>query len=283
MFSPIVLIGQLVLLATVLGGWFLGKLIHRWIVKRSAREETSNGELSRLSDTVSFVGGASGILLGLLLVFAVQHYTDAQAASRDEAVKNARLFYALGPFDQTERTEARQALICYMDSVATDDWSATAAGDITGAENTTAWSKEVRTQLDNLTVETDKITTAFQVLDEQSLGVAELRQYRLLIAQPQIPLIVWFVIYLSSFVLAALLALHLADRKYLGRISITATYIILSVVVTSLGVLDQPFDSAIGGMQPIAMQSTIQTLTDAYPEVLPDSCPELAESDFTSE
>ena len=273
-------IGQLLLLAVVAGGWFVGKSVHRWISKRSSQQETSSAELSRLTDTLSFVGGAAGILLGLLLVFSVQHYTDAQAASRDEAVKNARLFYALGPFDKQERTEARQALICYMNSVVTDDWKATTAGDITGGENTTAWSKEVRSQLDLLTVETDKITTAFQVLDEQSLGVAELRQYRLLIAQPQIPLIVWLVIYLSSFILAGLLALHLADRKYLGRISITATYIILGVVVLSLGVLDEPFNSAIGGMQPTAMTSAIQTLTDSYPEALPQNCPVLAESVF---
>jgi hypothetical protein len=281
MFSPGVLLAEVILLATVAGGWMLGKLIHRWVVRRSPQEETAGGELSRLSDTVGFVGGAAGILLGLLLVFAVQHYTDAQAATRDEAVKSSRLFYSMGPFDAAERTAARQSLICYMQSVVHDDWRATAVGDITGAENTTAWSKQVRTELSEFTVETDKTTSAFQVLDEQTLGVAELRQFRLLIAQPQIPLIVWFVIYLSSLVLAALLALHLADRKYLGRVSISAIYIILAVVVMALAVLDEPFDSTMGGMEPTAMQSTINTLTDSYPETIPANCPVLAASDFT--
>jgi hypothetical protein len=281
MFSPGVLLGQAILLVTIAGGWFLGKQIHRWIAKRSPGEETSGGELSRLSDTVGFVGGAAGILLGLLLVFAVQHYTDAQAATRDEAVKNSRLFYSMGPFDAAERTAARQSLICYMESVVQDDWRATAADDITGAENTTAWSKKVRTELSEFTVETEKTTSAFQVLDEQTLGVAELRQFRLLIAQPQIPLTVWLVIYLSSLVLAALLALHLADRKYLGRVSIAAIYLVLAVVVMALAVLDEPFDSSMGRMEPTAMQSTIKTLTDSYPEAVPGNCPVLAESDFT--
>lgn len=258
----------------------MGKYLYRLIRDKSQSEDTRGDQLSRLSETVGFVGGAVGILLGLLLVFAVQHYTDAQAGIREEAVKNARLFYALGPFDLEERTESRQSLICYMESVVSDDWNATAAEDITGAENTTAWSKELRTRLDNLNVESDKLTTAFQVLDEQSLGVAEMRQYRLLISQPQIPIIVWIVIYLSSFVLAALLSLHLADRKYLGRISITGVYIILGVVVTSLGVLDEPFDSAIGGMQPYAMKSTINSLIDSYPEADPGLCPVLSESSF---
>jgi hypothetical protein len=278
--SPNVLLEQGILVAIVLGGWFVGKAIHRTIVRRSNATETANGELSRLSDTISFVGGIAGILLGLLLVFAVQHFTDAQSASRDEAVKVTRLFYSLGPFDITERTQARQTLFCYMDSVVKDDWLASANGDMTGAENTTAWSKEFRSQLDELTVETDKVTTAFQVLDEQSLGVAELRQYRLLISQPQIPLMVWIVIYLSSFVLAGLLAIHLADRRYLARVSIVATYLVLAVVVLALGVLDEPFLANSGGIQPTAMQGVITTLSDSYPESVPTECPELANSAF---
>ena len=280
--SPNVLLEQGILLVIVLAGWFAGRGIFHFIRRRSPEADAGTGELTRLSDTISFVGGIAGILLGLLLVFAVQHFSDAQSASRDEAVKVTRLFYSLGPFDAAERGEVRQTLFCYMDSVVQDDWRASASGDTTGAENTTAWSKQFRSQLDELTVDTDKITTAFQVLDEQSLGVAEMRQYRLLISQPQIPLMVWIVIFLSSFVLAGLLGIHLADRRYLGRVSIVATYLVLAVVVAALGILDEPFRENSGGIEPTAMQGVIATLSDSYPETVPAGCPVLAASTFST-
>ena len=44
---------------------------------------------SRLTDAIAFVGGAYGIVLGLLLVFAVQHFVDTRHVSREEAITAA--------------------------------------------------------------------------------------------------------------------------------------------------------------------------------------------------
>ena len=280
--TPDILINQGILALFVVGGWFLGKYLHR-IISNKSNKESSKGELTRLGETVGFVGGAAGILLGLLLVFAVQHYADAQDAARAEAVNNAKLFYSLGSFNESESIDTRQTLLCYMESVTAEDWKATAAGDVTGAENTTAWTKELRSKILNLTLEDEKQSTGYFILVEHNDNIPELRQFRLLIAQPQIPGIVWFVIYLASFVLSALLALQLADRKYLGRVSISATYVILGVTVAALGVLDHPFAEGVASLQPVAMQGTIQTLQDSYPEAIPSDCPVLAVSDFVAE
>jgi hypothetical protein len=141
----------------------------------------------RLTDTIAFVGGAYGILLGLLLVFAVGHFVDARQVSKDEAATAAALFAAVDPFPVTVRDTLRHDLLCYMSSAATDDWAAMRAGDLTGSENTGAYASRVQKEIAALPQDKDVEASNHYFVTEEILDLAKDRQPRLLHAVPEIP------------------------------------------------------------------------------------------------
>lgn len=115
------------------------------------RRLTTSAPPTSITDSLAFVGGAYGILLGLLLVFAVGHFVDTRQAAREEAISAVALFNSVEPYPAEQRDRVRHDLICLMRSSATDDWAASTASDFSpGSENTNAYAVAVQRQLEAL-------------------------------------------------------------------------------------------------------------------------------------
>lgn len=183
----------MILLTLVATGWFAGRwLFNRYRAALAASETSPDQDRdtasNRLTDTIGFVCGAYGILLGLLLVFAVGHYVDARQVTKDEAATAAALFNAVDPSPADVRDPLRHDLLCYMRSAATEDWSAIRAGDLTGSANTSAYAQVVQEHCQALPQEEDVKASSHSFVTEEILDLAKYRQLRLLHAVPEIPL-----------------------------------------------------------------------------------------------
>lgn len=269
---------ELVLLACVVCGAGIGLWANRRISARAEDGQIADADLGRLSDTIGFIGGAFGILLGLLLLFSVQHFGDSREAAREEAVAASSLFKSSSPFAAPERDQLRGDLVCLMRSSMTEDWVSGASLDLTGAENTNAWESRVQTDVEGLTYDTDARVGYQYFVIQDSLDMAKARQARLLYSQPDIPFAIWIVIWVCTFVFIGLLAFYLADRRWLVRISIIATYIVLLVTIGTLTALDEPFTGVAATVEPVAMAGALTRLQDAAPGAIWDPCPQLAMS-----
>ena len=275
-----VLINEAALLVCVIVGWFAGLLGNRWLAARRNSAGLPEDEVGRLGDVIGFVGGALGILLGLLLIFAVQHFADAKDASRNEAVASVGLFNASGPYPTAQRDALRHDLVCLMRSSATEDWQAGSVQDLTGAENTNAWALKVQQDVETLPFATDAQSSNHYFVTQELLEAGKARQMRLLYSVPDIPLAIWIVIYVCSLIFIGLLAFHMADRQWLARLSVTATYLVLVVIVGTLTVLDLPYSGLGASLQPVAMQGSLIRLQDAYPGDIWRPCEQLAVTTF---
>lgn len=273
---------EVALLVVVAAGWFAGD----WLVKRyrskprpgdpavgagGADGDAPDGEVpdrgtERLTDTVGFVGGAYGILLGLLLVFAVGHYVDARQVSKDEAATAAALFAAVDPYPAEQRDPLRHDLLCYMTSAATDDWAAASAGDLTGSENTDAYAALVQQQIEALPQGEDVEASNHYFVTEEFLDLAEYRQLRLLHAVPEVPPVIWMVLYVSAFLFVGLTVFHLGRRRWLTRVAVGATTLLLLAIIGALIQLDAPYKGFGTSLKPVALEAALTRLRDANPE-----------------
>jgi hypothetical protein len=268
MFS--LLVSEVVLLVVIAAGWWAG----RWLLTRyrgKPRAESTGGEApdtgsERLTDTIAFVGGAYGILLGLLLVFAVGHFVDARQVSKDEAATAAALFNAVDPFPASVRDPLRHDLICYMRSVATDEWAAMRAGDLTGSENAGAYATKVQQEIGALPQDEDVEASNHYFVTEEILELAKDRQLRLLHAVPEIPPVIWLVLYVSAFLFMLLTVFHLGRRRWLARLAVAATTLLLMAIIGALIQLDAPYVGIGTSLRPVALTAATERLQDANPQ-----------------
>lgn len=242
----------------------------------SAREADGRG--SRLTDAIAFVGGAYGIVLGLLLVFAVQHFVDTRQVSREEAFTAAALFSAVEPFDAEPRDQVRRDLVCYVRALATDDWAAARMTDPTGSENASAYGQLMQRGVQDLPLDTVSQENSHFYATEAVLRLVSDRQLRLLYANPEIPPIVWVVILVAAMVFTGLMAFDLYGKRTLTRVAIGATTVVLVVITTALIMLDKPFVGVGAALEPVALEGTLRQIQDAYPDPSYwQPCPRLAE------
>ena len=254
---------QAALFVCVLLGGLVGWRIQRRLNRNEKREEDRHR--GQLGDAVGFVGGAFGIILGLLLVFAVQHFTDAQEASRQEAVRISALFQTAGAWEPAQSHTLRRDLICATRSLHTDDRMAADHLDLGGSQVTSAWLGRVRADSRALPINgVSQSNSHFYVVENVS-ALDQARQLRLLLAPPNIPLIIWFVIYTLTFVFVALMVLQIGALRRLTYISIAATWIVLAVTLATMSQLDAPLSGSYGTVEPIALTSTLNLLQESFP------------------
>jgi hypothetical protein len=120
----------------------LAVLLHR---RRNGDDDTPDYRV-----VLGFVGPAYGILLGLLVVTAVGHHSDARHQAENEATSLVALYDALAIYPRDTRDSVRHDLICYMRSIVADDWPSMERGNTTEAPRTLAFGDRVRTDLREL-------------------------------------------------------------------------------------------------------------------------------------
>lgn len=243
----IVLTYVLILWGIIVVAW-LGAL---WIKQRGAAEP------GQFTNIVVFVGFLFGFLLTTLQVFATNHYDDARTQAQDEPTSLVTMYDDLAVFPAHVRTNGERTLICYMWSVANSDWKAQERGDTEETSDALVWGGRLRTFRDKLpqdSPESQRIS-----VDVSTAGTA--RQQLLFLARPQIPAILWVVVFASG---GLLIFLQVSDAdsqgKLVWRTMLIAVIVVMTLEVTSLAVLDRPF-SPMAGLKPTAMTDAIGLLT----------------------
>lgn len=266
MFAQI-LITQAILLSCVLLGWYFGRLMHKFADKRFADGNLEGGELGRLTDTLAFVGGAVGILLGLLLSFAVADFDDTKSSIQTMARSSLSVLTASEALGPEQRLEIRRDVVCTLQSSVNSDWEAIGNGVHGGSPNTSAWLMKLHRDISKADLDTVQQQQNFPVLVNAATELTSAREEIVMGNMVLIPSVVWLVIYFSSFVMSALLAMHLADRKLLARISAAMSWGMLAVILLALTVLDAPLAPVFGAptLEPAAITQTLELLKQSFP------------------
>jgi len=229
-------------------------------------------ELPDYRVVLGFVGSAYGLLLGLLVVFAVGHYSDARHRAEDEATSLVALHDTVDVYPHETRGRLRHALICYMRSIVEDDWPSMERGIATEAPRTGAFGDRLRAKTRELPLDNERESSAYGRAVSLITDAGKARQQMLFFTEPEIPTALWVVIYVGGFLLVLLLAVHYADHPQGRVIALAGVSLLLSVVVAVLAMLDRPFGPGVR-VEPNEMRQAIALLSQGGSSTVLRPCP----------
>ena len=231
-----------VIVLASLGAW--------WLKRRGAAE---SGQFRNIA---LFIGFLFGFLLSTLQVFATNHYTEARSQAQAEPTSLVTMYDDLATLPPHVRSRGERTIICYMWSIAKGDWKAQQRGDTLESSDALEWGGRLRYFSNKLRQD----SPAAQRVSADVASAGSARQQLLFLARPQIPAILWVVVFVSGGVLIFLQVSDAPKGKIVSRTMLIAVIIVMTLEVASLAVLDRPF-SPIGGIQPTAMTDAIGLLT----------------------
>ena len=258
---------QAILLGCVLLGWFMGRRIHKFADNRFTEGSLQGHELGRLTDTLAFVGGAVGILLGLLLSFGVGQFDDTKSSIQSIARSSVGVFTSSESLEESQRFEIRRDTVCSLRSIAKSDWTSIGQGVHGGSQESEAWLLKLNTSASKVTLDTNQQQASYPSLLANISDLTDAREELVMGNTAMIPEVVWLVIFFASFIMSALLAMHLADRKWLARISAAMAWGMLAVILLALSILDSPLAPVFGTptIEPTAITEALDTIEASFP------------------
>jgi hypothetical protein len=207
-----------------------------------------------------FVGAAFGIVLGMTTFFASQHYAGFRQAAQSEATSLGNAAAMSGAFPRGSGDAVRRQIYCYATDVIEQEWPHMASDNhglpIVEARQAAAYIVLLRVGRGD-----PRPTTWYSNAVGASLRAGENRQHRLLLSQPQIPEMLWILIYVgAALTILFTFFFHLKSRRQLAGM-MAAVIVMLTAIVAALATLDAPTQGPLG-LQPDAMRAEQRLLAD---------------------
>jgi len=228
-----VIVHVLILWAVIGSAAVLSVVVHR--------RRTTDADPPEYGLVLSFVGAAYGLLLGLLVVFAVGHFNDVRTEAQREASSLVSLYDTLRVYPSETADPVHHDLFCYMRSIVHDEWPSMARGNELEAPRTLRLGDRLRANLRALPTEGSAQSSAYGRANSLISDAGQSRQRLLFLTAPEIPTILWVVIYVGAFLVFFLLAVHYAARTDGVVLVLGSVAVLMTVVVAVLSMLDQPF------------------------------------------
>jgi hypothetical protein len=207
----------------------------------------------------SFVASSYGLLLGLLVAFGANHHSDVRAKAADEADSMISLWQTVNVYPRGIRDRTQHEIWCYMNSVVYDDWPSMERGNSQESNRTGRFGDRLRLTISKLPQQGGEEGSAYGRAQGIMVDATKSRQQLLFFTEPRVPGLLWGVIYVGAFLLFLLICLHYAGRPKGRLVSLGAVVTLLTVVVTTLSLLDQPYGLG-ARVGPTAMQHAIELL-----------------------
>lgn len=230
-----------------------------YLVERR-RKRKPGGEKPEYAVALGFVASSYGVLLGLLVAFGSNHYSDVRKQAQDEATTLNALYDSVSVYAPQVRDPAEHDVLCYMRSIRDDDWPSMERGNPLQSPRALLYGDRLRARVRTLpSMGTHGESSAYGRAQGLLTDADRSRQNLLFATQSGIPTVLWVVIYVGAFLLFFLIALHYHGRPAGRFVSLGAVVVLLTVVVSVIGILDQPYGAA-ARVQPRGLTQAIELL-----------------------
>jgi hypothetical protein len=225
--------------ALILWGLVILALAVAFLLARRRRQD--DDERPDYRTALGFVASSYGVLLGLLVAFGASHLSDVRQQAQNEADSLLELWAGVQVYPPQVRDPTQHLVLCYMRSIRDDSWPWMERGSALEPPRTLAFGDHLRAVIADLPQDGKRQASAYGSAQSNLSSADNARQQLLFFTQPRVPDVIWAVIYVGAFLLFLLIALTYAGQPKGRVIALGSVVVLLTVVVTVLGMLDQPY------------------------------------------
>jgi len=230
------------------------------LVRRRAPEGSYFEDGDRAAGVFGVLATGFAVLLGFVVFLAFQSFDTSRSGAAAEAQVVAEQFETAQLMPAAVRGRFSGELICYARSVVHQEWPQMESGTLRGGFN--PWGVTMFH-----TLQTTKPRSALEQIAlgkwlDQRTDRQDARNDRTHGAEGVIPTALWIVLFLSA-VFIFVFMLFFADsgeRAVVQAMMMGSVAIVITSTLLLLWFLDNPYNSGLGGLRPVAMERTLGLL-----------------------
>jgi hypothetical protein len=234
------------------------------LVRRRAPEGSYFSDGDRASGVFGVLATGFSVLLGFIIFLAFTSYDQSRSGAEQEALSVMQQVETAQFFPANARERLTGELTCYARSVVNGEWDRMEAGTEGNAIN--PWSVAMFRTLKTVQPTTAAEQSAYDKWLDQTADREEARRDRVHGAAGLLPTPLWIVLFFIAGVIFVYM-LFFADPGE-GRVtqamlmgSVTA---VITLMLLLLVFFNQPYQTGVGGLRPVAMERTIETIDEAF-------------------
>jgi hypothetical protein len=230
------------------------------LVRRRAPEGSYFADGDRAAGVFGVLATGFAVLLGFVVFLAFQSFDTSRSGAGAEAQVVAEQFETAQLMPAAVRGRFSGELICYARSVVHQEWPQMESGTLRSGFN--PWGVTMFH-----TLQTTKPRSALEQIAlgkwlDQRTDRQDARNDRTHGAEGVIPTALWIVLFLSA-VFIFVFMLFFADsgeRAVVQAMMMGSVAIVITSTLLLLWFLDNPYNSGLGGLRPVAMERTLGLL-----------------------
>jgi hypothetical protein len=229
-------------------------------VRRYAPAGSVFADGDRAAGVFGVLATGFAILLGLIVFLAFSSYDQSRSGAETEALLVAQQYETAQFMPAAVRQQLGGQLVCYSRSVIHQEWPALESG--TQAEGFNPWGVELFRTLKAADPRTATEQSAYDKWLDRNADREEARQDRIHGAVGVIPVSLWAVLFFIAAVIFAFILLFAdsGERWYAQAMLAGSVVAVITATLLLIRVLDHPIQAGLGGLQPVAMERTVQIL-----------------------
>jgi hypothetical protein len=230
------------------------------LVRRHAPAGSYFTDGDRASGVFGVLATGFAILLGLVVVLAFTSFDESRAGAEAEARIVVQQVETAQIMPEEDRDELTGQLVCYARAVVYQEWPEMEDGELGEAVN--PWGPVLFQTLRTIDPETPAAQAAYGKWLDQTSDRELARNDRVHGAVGVIPVALWLVLFISAAVLFWFM-LFFADSAEGPVVQATlmgGVTIVITATLLLINVLDNPFRDGVGGLQPVAMERTLEII-----------------------
>lgn len=230
------------------------------LVRRRAPDGSYFADGDRAAGVFGVLATGFAVLLGLVVVLAFTSYDESKSGADTEALLTRQLFETAQFMPAAVTPRLSGEVVCYGRFVVFDEWRRLEEGTLGNEFN--PWAVRLFRTVQNVQPQTPSEQAAYAKWLDQISDTEQARTDRIHGASGVIPSPLWVVLFLTGGVIFMFI-LFFADsgeRAVSQAMLMGSVAAVVATTLILLWFLDNPYHRGFGGLRPVAMERTLDTL-----------------------
>ena len=232
------------------------------LIRRRAPDGGYFNDGDRAAGVFGVLATGFSVLVGFLIFLAFTSYDNSRTGAEEEASTVRHQVETAQFFEPPLAAELTGELVCYARSVVAIEWDRMTAG--TQGDRLNGWGVELYRTMRTIEPDTDSRQSAYDEWLDQTADREDARNARIHGDAGIMPVPLWAALFLTSAVVFGFMLLFAdsGERALVQGALMGSVVAVMTTLLLLLWFLDDPFHDGVGGIQPAAMERTLNIIDE---------------------